>query len=130
MLLVFLGIRAGDEDIVNISVCKGEATKNLIDKALERLRSVAKTERHFQEFEKPEGGCYRCFRDIRWLNGNLVVCSHQIQLRENRTPLQIGREVLNMRNGVAVGLGDVIQRSIVATWTPVSRLFYYHVEWR
>ena len=43
MLLVFLSTQAGHEDIVIVCVCKGEARKNLVNKALERLCSVAKT---------------------------------------------------------------------------------------
>ena len=78
MLLVFLSTRAGHEDIVNIGVCKGEATKHLVNKALEHLHSGVKTKWHFQILEKSKGGCYRRLRDIRWLNRNLIVCSNHV----------------------------------------------------
>ena len=55
MLLVFLSTRAGHEDIVNIGVCKGEPTKNLVDKALQHLLSVVKTTYHFFNSKSPRG---------------------------------------------------------------------------
>ena len=73
----------------------------------------------------PQGHCQYMehLRSVAMTNRNLVVCSNQLQLGENCTSLQSGPKALDMRNGVQVELGDVIQHSIITAWTPVSGFF-------
>ena len=73
---MLISARAGDEEIVNVSKSKWEATKNLIAKALECLRGVVKIIWHLQKFEKSERGCYSRLVNIGWLHRDLMIGSH------------------------------------------------------
>ena len=46
VLLVLVGVRTGDEDVVHVSIAELEAAKDLIHKALEGLSCVTQSERH------------------------------------------------------------------------------------
>ena len=46
VMLMLISTRAGDEEIVDVSVSKRKASKNLVNKALKRLRGVTKTKWH------------------------------------------------------------------------------------
>ena len=60
------------------------------------------------KFEEAERGCYGRLMDISGFHWDLVVSSHQIQFRENCTSIKGGHKVLDMRDRIVAGLGDVI----------------------
>ena len=108
MLFVFLSTQAGNEYIINIGVRKRKTTNNLVDKTLKGLRGVVKTTWHLYKFIKSKGCCYGHFMDISWFHRDLVVISYQVQSRKNCRSNKSGRKVLDMRDGIAIGLGDII----------------------
>ena len=55
MLFVFLSTLDGNEDIVNIVICKREAMKNLVDKTLKGLCGIVKTKWHLQNSKSLKG---------------------------------------------------------------------------
>jgi hypothetical protein len=56
------------------------------------------------------------------VDGNLVVCPHKIDLREDVTTRKLVGVIMNVTDGVAVGNGSGVQRSIVTTRTPTVAL--------
>ena len=48
VVLMLLSSRAGDEEIIDVSISKRVATKNLVDKALKCLCGIAKTKWHIK----------------------------------------------------------------------------------
>ena len=59
-----------------------------------------------------------------------MVGTNQVDFREDSGSSQIGREVLNVWNGVVVSGRDVVEAPVVPTWTPFAIGFGNHVEWR
>jgi hypothetical protein len=57
---------------------------------------------------------------IGWMDGNFVVCSHQIDFGEDRTTEKLVRVVVDMADGIAVGNGACVERSVVAAGSPRS----------
>ena len=130
MVLILIGTRDGDEEIVDVSVRKSETPKTLVDEGLKCLQSVAKTEWYLQKFEKSKRGCYGRLGNIGWLHRDLMVGSHQVDFGKDGGSLKGGCKVLNVWDWVSIGLGDVVQRSIVTAQTSISRLLNHHVERR
>jgi hypothetical protein len=58
---------------------------------------------------------------------NLVVSSHQVYLREDATTRELVGIIVNVTDGVAVGNGTGVQRSIVAAGTPTVVLLRHDV---
>jgi hypothetical protein len=52
------------------------------------------------------------------MDGNLVVCSHQIAFGEDRTTEKLVRVVVDMTDGIAVGNGACVEPSVVAAGSP------------
>ena len=73
-----MNTRAGDEEIINVSISKREITKNLVDQAFKCLRGVAETKWHLRKFEESERVCYSRLMKIGWLHRDLMIGSHQI----------------------------------------------------
>ena len=107
VVLMLISTRAGDEEIVDVSVRKCETPKNLVYETLECLRSVAKTKWHLQKFEKSKRGCYGRLGNIGWLHRDLMIGSHQIYFGKNCGSLNGGCKVLDMWDWISVGLGDI-----------------------
>ena len=80
----------------------------MVDKTLKGLCGVAKTKWHLQKFKESERGGYGRLVDIRGFHWDLVVSSHQIPFRENSISIKGGCKVLDMRDGITVGLGGII----------------------
>ena len=79
MSTMFLSIRAGDQDIINIDKEEIlEASAHLIHESLERLRCVLEAKWHAEKFEETEGCYYRCLGDVGSCNGDLVVSTYQV----------------------------------------------------
>ena len=80
MLLVLIRVLAGNEQVINISICKVETPQHLFDEALEGLSSILQSKRHAQEFELAEWCDNGSFGDVGWLHRYLVLREHQIKL--------------------------------------------------
>ena len=86
--------------------------------------------RHACELKQPKWSSDGTFGYICRLNGYLVVCPYEVKFKKYARTMEGRGEVLNMRNRVAIGDGDVIEAPVVPTGAPVPRnLLGYHVEW-
>ena len=81
----------------------------MIHQPLERLSSVGESERHPHEFKQAEGGDDRCFVNVLRCHWNLVITLSKVDLGENSATIQVGIEILDVRNGVAVVGGRGIE---------------------
>jgi hypothetical protein len=72
-------------------------------------------------------GDYLC--DAGGIDRNLVVCSDWIDLRENARTRELVGVVMYVSDGVAVGNGSGVQRSIVSAGTPIVVLLGQDVKW-
>jgi hypothetical protein len=61
------------------------------------------------------------------MDGDLVVSSHQVDFGEDGTTEELVGIVTDMMDGVAVGDGPGVQRSVVAPRTPIVVLFGHDV---
>lgn len=59
-----------------------------------------------------------------------MVGANQVNLGKDGFTSQIGCKILDMRNGVAIRSGDVIQPAVVPAWAPFAISFWNHVKWR
>ena len=50
-----------------------------------------------------------------------MVCVDEIELAENGSPVQCRSEVLNVRDGISVWNGGMVQCPVVAAWPPIPR---------
>ena len=109
MLFVFLSTPAGNEDIVNIGVSKGRPRRTWLIKCCKVCETLQ--------------------RPISRFHWDLVVSSHQVKFKENCRSIkgERGRKVLDMRDGIAVWLGDNL---VLCSHYMDANLqtFSYHVE--
>ena len=54
VVLMLISTRAGDEEIINVSISKRKATKNLVNKVLKCLCGIAKNKRHLNKWHLKE----------------------------------------------------------------------------
>ncbi len=81
-------ILAGDKNVVNVGTAEVETVQDKIDEALEGLRGISLTERHSEEFERAKGSGNGRFRDIFGCDRYFVVCTYEVDGRENLHPVK------------------------------------------
>jgi hypothetical protein len=54
---------------------------------------------------------------VAGMHGNLIVCPHQIDLGEEATTREVVGIIVDVTDGIAVGDGSSVKRSIVTEWT-------------
>jgi hypothetical protein len=84
MLLVFLERPREDED-VQVGETEIETPQNVVHEALERLGGFAQTEEHEGELEYAEWSGNGHLLYIVGMDGDLIVCSHQVDFAEDGT---------------------------------------------
>lgn len=103
--------------------------KDFVDEPLKGLRGVAQPEGHTDILKEAEGGGDCRLRYIRRFYWDVVIRLHQVYLAVDRCAIQVLCEVVDMRQWVPIGLCLIVQRSVVPTRPPVSRIFLGdHVE--
>jgi hypothetical protein len=85
---------------------------------LKRLGCVAQAEGHERELEEAKRSSYGGLLDVGGVDRNLIVCSDSIDLRENARTRELVGVIMYVSDGVAVGNGLGVQRSIVSAGTP------------
>ena len=113
--------RTGGEEVVEIRPTERKTAEHRVHKALEGLRRVPEAVGHAGVLEQPKGSSDGSLGNILWGDRNLVICSHQIHLREYCTTMQMGGKVLNVWQRVSVRHSRSIQGTIVPTRPPVTR---------
>ena len=128
MLILVL---AGNQNVVQVGIAAGKATKHLINKPLEGLGRVPQTKGHASELEQAKRHDYGRLGDVRGFHGDVVVCSHQVNFAEDGSASQGGGKALQVGNRVLVLNSDVVQGPIIPTGAPVTRgLLGDHVKRR
>jgi hypothetical protein len=64
------------------------------------------------------------------MHGNLVLCSHQIDLGEKATTREVMGEIVDATDRKSIGNGSGIKSSIVTAWTPTVVLLGHDMESR
>jgi hypothetical protein len=85
VLLVLIERPGENEDVVQVGEAEVESLQNVIHKALKRLGSVVQAEGHEGELKRAECSGDGDLLYIVRMDGDLVVCSHQVDLGEDRT---------------------------------------------
>ena len=131
MNFVFEGVCACDENVINVNINGIETTSYFVHKALEGLCCVAETKGHLVEFKQTKRGSNGGLTNVVFSHRYLVVRSNEVNLGEDGFTVEAGGEILNVWNWVLVGNSDTIEATIVAAWTPITRLrLGNHVKWR
>ena len=99
---MFLLVARCNEYVIHVDKCKGESAQHVIHQPLKCLSGVGETERHPHKFEQPKGGDNRCLVYVLRHDWNLVITLSKVDLGEDSATIQVGIEILDMRNGVAV----------------------------
>ncbi len=81
-------ILAGDKNVVNIGTSVVETAQDTIDKALEGLGGIPQPERHSGEFKRAKRSGNGRFRDVFGCDRYLVVCTYEVDGRENLHPVK------------------------------------------
>jgi hypothetical protein len=88
---------------------------------MKSLAGVAQAEGHVGEHEEAKGSA----DGVAGMDGNLIVCLHQIGLKEEVTTRELVGVLMYVTDGIAVGTGLDIQHSTVSAWTPTIVLLWY-----
>lgn len=84
-------------NVVDVDKYKIEAAEYIVHKSLKCLGRSAQTKRHLVEFKQSEW-CYDCrFGDVAWLDGDLMVCTIEVDFAKHVFSMQKMREILNVR---------------------------------
>ena len=102
--------------------------RHLLDQAFKVLVGVRKIERHPKNFKPAEGfdDCY--FGNVRLRKRDLVIGTYQIGFREYTGAMNVARDIQNVRDCVVVSSRSSVQCSIIATWAPISGIFWKHMQ--
>ena len=115
MLTVLLGRAAGDEDVVEVHEHEGNVAQDGVHEALKCLGRVLQAKGHPQELKQAEWRDDRRLWDVLLAHRDLVVAAHQIDLAEDSTATEVGREVLDVRHRVLIRCGDVVESAEITT---------------
>ena len=99
---MFLVVAQCDKDVIHVDEREGETSQDVIHQPLKCLSSVGETKWHPQKFKKAEGGDDRCLVNVVRCHWNLMITLAKVDLGEDGAPVQVGIEILDMRDGVAV----------------------------
>jgi hypothetical protein len=122
MLLKLLDRPGKDEDVIQVGKTEVESPQNFVHEALICLGGVAQAEGHEGKFEQAEWSGNGRLVYVVGLGGDFVVCSHQVDLGEDGTTKKLVGVIMDMTDGVAVGDGPGVERSVVAAGTPTTAL--------
>ncbi len=126
---MFISAGAGDENVINIRIGEMQTSQDVVHESLKGLGRISKAEGYSCEFEQAERGGNCCLRDVVWLHRNLMVRSDKVELGENGCSVQCCCKILDMRDGISIRNGGIVQRKIIPARSPVSwGLFRDHVE--
>jgi hypothetical protein len=114
--------------MVQVGETQVESPQNVIHEALERLGGVVQKEGHEWELEEAERSCNNGLLDIIGMDGDLVIGSHQVDFGKDGATEKLVGVVVDMADGVAVGNGPGIQRSVLSAWAPTVVLLGFDVE--
>jgi len=103
---VLLEVGAGHQDVVEINKEEGKVLEDVVHEALEGLCRIAEAKGHGEVFVKSEGSNDGGFRNVRGVDGNLVVAFDEVQLGEDGGPVEARGKVLEVRERIAVRSGD------------------------
>ena len=93
MVKMLLERGACHQNVIQINKNKGKVMKEVVHQPLKSLGSTAEIVGHLEVFIKAKGSDNSSLRDVRRMNGNLVICFHQIELGENIGAMKAGRKV-------------------------------------
>ena len=79
----------GNKDIINVCVGERKTTENLVHESLKGLCCIPQAERHSHELKQTERCCDGGFWYIFGGYRNLVVCTHEVQFREDGGTLPV-----------------------------------------
>ena len=111
-------VRTGHQNVIQVDEDKRKIPEKVIHEPLKCLGSIAETEWHFGELEKPEGSDNGGFRDIRGSDRNLVVTLHQVQFGENCGAMETGGQVVEVGKRIVAGDGLEVKAAVVAARLP------------
>ena len=111
-------IQTGHQNVIQIDENKRKTTEEMVHEPLKCLSSVAETERHLGELKEAERGDNGCLRDIGCGNRNLIVTFDQIEFEENSSTMETGREVMKIRERIAVRDSLKIEIAVVTARPP------------
>ena len=112
MLLFGRGV---DKDIVEIhyNAIIEKRLENAVHQTLKGCRCGCQTKRHNQPFKVTIACGKRCFRNIIGINGNLVVATGKVNLREDFATAKLVETFIGSWNYIAIFDSNVVQLSII-----------------
>jgi hypothetical protein len=99
VLLVLLGRLGEDEDIIQVGEAEVESSQNVVHKALKCLCGVAQAKGHEGELKKAKWSGNGHLLYIIRMDGDLVVCSHQVDLGGDGTPEKLVGVIVDITSG-------------------------------
>ncbi len=122
-------ILAGDKNVVNVGTAEVETAEDTIDEALEGLGGIPQPERHSEEFKRARRSGNGRFWDVFGCDRYLVVCTNEVDGRENLHSCE--DTVVDVWQGISVRDGVRIPGTVVTTTPPVAGFrFLDHMERR
>ena len=79
MTLVFLNTGAGNQQVINVGITEGQASKDLVHEALKCLCCITQSKWHTKELKQTKGCRDCCLGDICWLDWDLVLLSDEVE---------------------------------------------------
>ncbi len=108
-----------------------ETTQKTVEEAQEGLGAIPLAERHSEKFKRAERGSDCSFWDVFRCYRYLVVCTHKVSSRKDCHSMKRRDTFGDMWKWIAMGDGDEIYSTVVATWWQVPFFrFFDHVKGR
>lgn len=87
---------------------------------LEYLGGVREPKGHSHKLKQSEWRVYSRFGNVSVFNNNLTIGSHEMNFGEDGGTVQGYGETVHAGYRLAVSCSDAVERSVVATWSPVT----------
>ena len=108
---------AEDDDVIKIDIAVGDTVKDFFGEALEAGRSILDSKGHTEEFEESPGSIDTEFQLILLFDRNKMKSLAHIDFAEDFALLEVGGEVIEIRELVDIRQGGVVDLAKIATRT-------------
>jgi hypothetical protein len=115
------------EDVIQVGEAEVESSQNVFCEALEHLGGFAQAKGHEGELEKAKWSGSGSVLYIVGMDGDLVVCCHQVNLGENGTTKKLMGVIVNMTDRITVWDCPGVECPVVAARAPTIVFLGYDV---
>jgi PhoPQ-activated pathogenicity-related protein len=113
-----LEVRAGDPEVIQVTVQKRQACQDPIHYMLKTAACIAEAKGHAQKLEEAKWRNNSRFWSILWPHQDLPITFPEVYLAKDRAATESVRKIQHVGQGVDVSLGHEVEPSKISAQPP------------